>query len=154
MKKIDSNKTQIIMAVLLVILLIAQFFIGDQAPQQVVNEPPAPRVVDVPIFIRGTMNEWGVTNAFSANQDNTEFTAIVDLEPGSYKFKIADQTWSLVDLGGGGGPDTTVTFNNKVPLAIRGTDMILKIEEKTTVVMVLSGTITSEMNLELFKAKI
>ena len=153
MNKIDTNKTQIIMAVLLVILLIAQFFIGSDAPQQVVVEPPAPRAVDVPIFVRGTMNEWGVTNSFSSNQDKNEFTAIVDLEPGSYKFKIADQTWALVDLGGSA-PDTVVKFNEKIPLAIRGSDMTLNIEEKTTVVMVLSGTNTDQMSLELFKAKI
>ena len=51
-----------------------------------------------PIYIRGSMNAWGM-NDYLLNQGNELFTTSISLNEGSYEFYIASEDWSSLFLG-------------------------------------------------------
>lgn len=61
----------------------------------VVNEEP---YVGTPIFLRGDMNGWSTANEL--NYEGSRIYAVtVELEAQRYQFKVANETWDLVNFG-------------------------------------------------------
>ena len=59
-------------------------------------DPPYP----AGIFVRGSFNDWGVSDAMKYDAHANRYVALVELAPGvTHQFKIASQDWSTVDLG-------------------------------------------------------
>ena len=52
-----------------------------------------------PVYLCGSMNQWGVTNQLQAAGDK-KLSARIMLEPGAHEFKIASHDYSEIDLGG------------------------------------------------------
>lgn len=72
----------------------------------------APDVVpygDTTVYIRGEMNDWGITDAM-AYQGAGIYQIAVELSADtSYQFKVASEDWATVNLGALDGESTTVT---------------------------------------------
>ena len=54
-----------------------------------------------PIYIRGSMNNWGTATAFTYNSDTQEYTLTITLAANA-EFKFADSGWSSVNIGWAG----------------------------------------------------
>ncbi len=134
---------------LIVLFLILQFFIGGD--DRLLNDP-IPQRISVPIYIRGDMNGWGLTDPLHSVKDDTEFQAIVELPPGKYAFKIGDENWKDIDLGG-------LEINQKIkikedlPLTILGADIWIISDEKAPYIFTLTGETTEAMKLTIEKGK-
>jgi pullulanase len=83
---------------------------------------------DTTVFIRGAMNGWGEDDALTYN-GNGVYYAQIDIDAGSYEFKVASSDWSTVNLGGSG--DDTATSVD-VPKAIVAEGNNLSIDIPTT----------------------
>ncbi len=62
--------------------------------------PPAPQVsafAATPVYLRGSMNQWGVGTPLRAK--GKQFTATVTLERGSHEFKIGSDDFAAIDFG-------------------------------------------------------
>ncbi|WP_018984151.1 pullulanase-type alpha-1,6-glucosidase [Salinimonas chungwhensis] len=65
---------------------------------------------NVPIFVRGTMNNWSATETFELSyKGNGMYKGSVALDAGSHTFKIADANWSSVNIGANGPGQTVQT---------------------------------------------
>jgi pullulanase len=53
----------------------------------------------VPLFVRGSFNDWGATDELTYRGATRDFVTKVQLTAGDYLFKIASQDWTAVDLG-------------------------------------------------------
>ena len=53
----------------------------------------------VPIYLRGSMNDWGTANEMTANGGAT-WSVDVELGADSYAFKVASEDWEAANLGG------------------------------------------------------
>jgi pullulanase len=53
-----------------------------------------------PIYVRGSMNDWGTADDMSYNGDN-HYSVEIELATGDYQFKIADENFAQVNIGGG-----------------------------------------------------
>ena len=70
--------------------------------------------VETVYYLRGTMNNWGLSNPMTKVDDNT-YTITMDLAAGSYEYKAAVEDWSWSCPGGGNltlklDADDSVTF--------------------------------------------
>ena len=70
-----------------------------------------------PIFVRGGFNSWGTANAMTL-QSAAAYRADVEIEAGSYEFKIASEDWSTVNIGAA--DSDTVVVGVPLPLADTG----------------------------------
>ncbi|MEO2281999.1 alpha-1,6-glucosidase domain-containing protein [Pseudoalteromonas pernae] len=50
------------------------------------------------VYVRGSLNGWGIANAFEY-VGNGEYQIAIALTAGSYEFKVASEDWSTVDFG-------------------------------------------------------
>ena len=71
-------------------------------------------VVETVYYLRGTMNNWGVSDPMT-KVDDTTYTITMDLAAGTYEYKAAVEDWSWSCPGGGNltltlASDDTVTF--------------------------------------------
>ncbi len=89
---------------------------------KVVSEKPAG---DTTIYIRGDMNEWGTTDAFTY-VDSGIYTADLTLDAGTYGFKIASDDWSTINRGAG--PIELEADQRTVSLSNNGANMSLTID--------------------------
>jgi CubicO group peptidase (beta-lactamase class C family) len=53
----------------------------------------------VPIFLRGSMNNWGTANAMQT-QGSTVYATEIELDRGEYEFKFGSEDFNAVDIGG------------------------------------------------------
>ena len=51
------------------------------------------------IFLRGTFNDWGLTDQMIYGGDGI-YEVVISLDAGEWEFKIASEDWNTVDLGG------------------------------------------------------
>ncbi|WP_086932902.1 alpha-1,6-glucosidase domain-containing protein [Agarilytica rhodophyticola] len=84
-----------------------------------------PNPFSVPIFLRGSMNSWGISDELNYNGDGT-FTVFTDITAADYEFKIASEDWSTVDFGAATA-DTTVTLGSDKTLATGGGNLAITI---------------------------
>jgi len=76
---------------------IAGHYIPAVAPPKNVA-PPAAAYAKAPLYLRGSMNGWGVGERLQLRQRGV-FEARVELEAGQHTFKLASEDWSTIDLG-------------------------------------------------------
>uniref|UniRef100_A0A486XTU3 Putative pullulanase n=1 Tax=Rheinheimera sp. BAL341 TaxID=1708203 RepID=A0A486XTU3_9GAMM len=62
--------------------------------------PDIPPYEATTVFVRGGMNGWGESDAFTYDGDGI-YKAELEITAGSYEFKVASSDWSTVDKGAG-----------------------------------------------------
>lgn len=102
------------------------------APTMTLLRMPAPAAAAAvpPILLRGSMNDWGTTNAFAPAGDS-RWTATATLAAGDYQFKLGSEDWSAVNLGADGLLPIAVD-GSAMPLTPQGANILLKIEAAGT----------------------
>jgi hypothetical protein len=102
------------------------------APTMTLLRTPAPAeaAATPPILLRGSMNEWGTTNAFTPAGDDRR-TATAKLSAGDHQFKLGSEDWSAVNLGADGLLPIAVD-GSAMPLTPQGANILLKIEAAGT----------------------
>lgn len=79
-----------------------------------------PPLGDLPLFLRGSMNDWAATQPLRA--DGTRLVTELDLPAGDHTFKIASEDWQRLDLGG----DGSVQPGRDHALLLRGGNLRLR----------------------------
>lgn len=73
-----------------------------------VNPVSADNPYGVPIYLRGSFNDWGLSQSMSFDEATATLSTALTLDPGAHRFKIASEDWSTADFGGDT-PDDPVT---------------------------------------------
>jgi len=81
---------------------------------------------DTPVYVRGTMNGWSTDDEMSFDGSHV-YSAILNLAPGNYEFKIGNEDWSEVDLGAGQ-DGNQIEFGKPLALAPVGGDIGISID--------------------------
>jgi pullulanase len=89
------------------------------------NEEP---FVGTAIYVRGTLNDWGVTDELSYKGKGI-YTFTKTLSAASYEFKVASEDWSTVDYGSAEG-DASVMVGTAEQLSVAGANMTIDIAEQ------------------------
>ncbi|GGW88054.1 alpha-1,6-glucosidase domain-containing protein [Alteromonas halophila] len=115
----------------------------------VVNEEP---YVGTPVYVRGGFNGWGTDNELTYDGGRL-YSASVDLDVGSYEFKVASEDWSTVNLGAvsGDNADRVVTLGEDTFLATSDNNLLIDIESNEGYVFIFDVTTLDEPKLRVFK---
>lgn len=70
-----------------------------------------------PLYLRGSMNDWGIANEMTANGSAT-YSVDIELSADSYAFKVATEDWETANIGG---PVT----EGSTPIVTLGTPKVL-----------------------------
>lgn len=87
-------------------------------------------IAEVPIFIRGSMNQWS-TSAPLVRQSADAYWAELVLQPGEYQFKLGSEDWKQADFGTSAG-ETIATDGSAVALIQHGGNVRLSITKPAT----------------------
>lgn len=90
----------------------------------------AAAITEVPIFIRGSMNQWS-TSAPLVRQSADAYWAELMLKPGEYQFKLGSEDWKQADFGTSAG-ETISTDGLAVSLIQHGGNVQLSITKPAT----------------------
>lgn len=112
------------------------------------NEEP---FVGTAIYVRGTLNDWGVTDELSY-QGKGIYTFTKTLSAASYEFKIASEDWSTVDYGSGEG-DASVMIGTAEQLSVAGANMTLDIAEQGEYQFVFDASDLNNVTLKVLNAE-
>ncbi|GAB2871104.1 hypothetical protein GCM10027277_45600 [Pseudoduganella ginsengisoli] len=88
---------------------------------------PLPPLDAVPIYLRGSMNDWGAVTRL-APAGNSAYSVTVPLAAGSHVFKVASEDWKTVDLGSTG-MDASVGDSAPHVVGIAGENMTLSVQQ-------------------------
>jgi len=101
------------------------------------------------VFLRGGMNGWGETNAFSYVGANI-YSVDISITAGNYEFKVASSDWATVNMGAGPAGNTV---SPGVPLRIAPSNDNLRMNfaETATYNFLLNATATQEPELTVTK---
>ncbi len=97
-----------------------------EAPVATVRQVMTENPYGADIFVRGSMNGWGVGNPMTLKDGI--FTAVLQLEAGTHEFKIASEDWSTADFGAGE-DGQGVNFDTRKPLVRSGANLQLDIAQ-------------------------
>jgi CubicO group peptidase (beta-lactamase class C family) len=89
----------------------------------------------VPIFLRGSMNNWNTGSAMQP-QGSTVYTTEIELDRGDYEFKFGSEDFNAVAIGGAAA-NAPVVVGKPSTLAPVGSNIKLKIEKKARYTFVL-----------------
>lgn len=106
--------------------LTTAVFVKVQAGAQGTGLSALPPYGDQAIYLRGQMNGWDTSTPFTF-QGNDTYGLAVDLEAGTYEFKIADVNFSTANIGGGfnvplGQQVTLSNFGNNLTITVPSDD--------------------------------
>jgi pullulanase len=104
--------------------LTTAVFVKPQQDGQGYGLSALPPYGDQPLYLRGSMNNWGTDRVFSY-QGNDRYTLETELVAGDYDFKIADQDFATANIGGG----FNVAIGNPATLSNQGNNLTLNILE-------------------------
>ena len=90
------------------------------------------------IYVKGEMNGWGAVDAMTYAGDGI-YSLALQLDAGSYNFKVADANWSTWTFGGGA-DGNSVTLGAAKTLAKPGGDLNVVIPNSATYVFTLDAT--------------
>lgn len=83
------------------------------------------------------MNDWGVGDVFTELEDGSYYLAL-NLEAGTYTFKIATKDWAMMDLGADDEASRLISLNKIVTLtADSNASFILEIDEGSELVFLV-----------------
>jgi CubicO group peptidase (beta-lactamase class C family) len=90
-----ANRSQA--APMLIADQIAGHYIPALAPPK--NVPPtAATYAKVPVYLRGSMNDWGVSERLQSRGRDV-YESRLELDAGQHSFKISSEDWNTIDLG-------------------------------------------------------
>jgi pullulanase len=99
------------------------------------------------VYLRGSMNEWGITDPLNYDGDGIYF-AEVALLAGDYAFKVASEDWATVDFGLGADATVGTYFN-----AVAGAgDITISIATDGNYVFSIDATDISSPTVSVFEA--
>ncbi|MBU2983890.1 DUF3372 domain-containing protein [Saccharophagus degradans] len=117
----------------------------DAPVLNVINEEPYPGTT---VYLRGGMNGWGETDAFTY-QGGRIYTFVTTLDANTYSFKIGSAGWAPVNFGAG--DESNVVLGENLSLAENGGDLNITIDETAEVIFIFDMTTLSEPKLRVFK---
>jgi CubicO group peptidase (beta-lactamase class C family) len=85
---------------------------------------PLPSVAAQPLYLRGSMNDWGQRHALGVGSDGLLRLGI-ELPAGTHSFKIASADWATFDWGGAG--EAPLATRGDLPLADLGNNLSLSL---------------------------
>jgi pullulanase len=112
------------------------------------NEEP---FVGTAIYVRGTLNDWGVTDELSY-QGKGIYTFTKTLSAASYEFKVASEDWSTVDYGSAES-DANVMVGTAEQLSVAGANMTLDIAEQGEYQFVFDASDLNNVTLKVLNAE-
>lgn len=115
---------------------------------KIYNEEP---FVGNAIFVRGTLNNWGVTDELIYKGKGI-YTFTNTLAAGSYEFKVASEDWSSVDYGSADS-DISATIGKAKLLALGGANMTIDIANDGEYQFVLDASDLSAVTLIILNAE-
>jgi hypothetical protein len=90
-----------------------------------------------PVLLRGDMNDWGVGDVFTKLEDGSYYLAL-NLEAGTYTFKIATKDWAMMDLGADDEASRLIVLNKFVTLtADSNASFVLEVNDRSELVFVV-----------------
>lgn len=107
---------------------------------------------DTGLYLRGTMNEWGVTQAFSYSGES-KYSTLVSLAATDYQFKVGDANWTAGTNFGGGDAGSAVTLGTAIALGT-GSDLSLTVAEAGIYEFILDASNTTNPSLTVSKANV
>lgn len=98
--------------------LTTAVFVKPQGEEQGFGLSALPPYGDRPVYLRGQMNDWDTSSPFEY-VGNDNYVLEIELLAGSYEFKIADEFFSVANIGGGftvpiGSSATLSNFGNNL----------------------------------------
>ncbi|MEI8664096.1 DUF3372 domain-containing protein [Pseudoalteromonas sp. B28] len=112
------------------------------------NEEP---FVGTAIYVRGTLNDWGVTDELSYKGKGIyTFTKI--LSAASYEFKVASEDWSTVDYGSAEG-DASVMVGTAEQLSVAGANMTINIAEEGEYQFIFDASDLNNVSLKVLNGE-
>lgn len=104
------------------------------------------------IYVRGTINNWDNIAGYDMVlvADNT-YSLVLNLSAGTYQFKIAASSWSMVDLGGAAEGQVLAADEN-IQLAPKGPNINLQIDSAGSYEFLLDATDADHPTLSLQRA--
>ena len=113
------------------------------------NEEP---YVGTTVYLRGGFNGWGTDNPFEYDGGRI-YSSSLNLEAGSYEFKVATDDWSTVNLGAESPDDAarTVVLGEDMMLAQSDNNLLIDIESEESYVFLFDVSTLEEPKLRVFK---
>lgn len=99
--------------------------------------PDIPPYEATTIYVKGEMNGWGATDAMTYDGEGI-YSLALQLDAGSYNFKVADAGWTT-PIFGGGADGNSVTLGVAKTLASPGGDLNVVIPNNATYVFTLDA---------------
>lgn len=100
------------------------------------------------IYVRGSMNDWGTTNAMTYDGQGYYF-AEIDLTAGDQAFKVASEDWETVNLGGDG---STYAVGESVALESPGNDVTVTVETDGTYIFSMNASDSDNPSVAVFES--
>ncbi|MBM32919.1 MAG: pullulanase [Rheinheimera sp.] len=114
---------------------------GEQGPglaaDATLGAPDIPPYEATTIFVRGGMNDWGENDAFNYAGAGI-YSATLNINAGSYEFKVASGDWSAVNLGAGAAGNQVVV-DTPIVIAPSNDNLLLNIPSTSAYVFTLNA---------------
>lgn len=85
---------------------------NDAAMPSTSEQPRLPPIAALPIYLRGSMNEWGLRDRMQA-LGHGKFEAKMLLDPGRHEFKVGSEDFSTIDFGAVSGDESTAVSKSR-----------------------------------------
>ncbi|MFT5674262.1 MAG: pullulanase, partial [Paraglaciecola sp.] len=100
-----------------------------------------------PVYLRGAMNEWGITDQMTYDGDGIYFVEVA-LVAGDYAFKVASEDWATVDYGLG----ADVTVGSYFNAVVAGDNITTSIASDGNYVFTIDATDIISPTVSIFEA--
>lgn len=94
--------------------------------------PAAALFASTPIYLRGSMNEWGLRDRLRKTGQDV-YEAEIMLDAGEHEFKIASENWDMIDFGARFDEGPTDPDKGK-PLEFKGENLEMEVKVSATYV--------------------
>lgn len=112
----------------------------DRQPRPLAGLP-----ADTPLYLRGTMNDWGTS--LPLRRQGEGYAAEIQLPAGRHSFKLAAADWSLLALGQSDG--VLKPTGGTIRLSAPGSDITIQTEQAATWLVTLDRLATGRPRLTL-----
>jgi hypothetical protein len=112
--------------------LIAAKIASHYIPGLMPAAPTAKTLASIPMFLRGSMNEWGLRDQMQ-NLDHGIYESKIELKAGAHMFKVASEDWFTIDFGAAFDEQST-DLDKAKPLEFKGENLIVEAPQLATYV--------------------